>query len=195
MRDPRADRQKSTYRQYQNDCCLLVCSERRQEGGTRKIEISFFVPGPPQGKARARTVRGFYGRSTTYTPAKTVVYEGAIRSAFRNAAKTQRGGDAAALVQPEPVIGKGVPVRIRIEAFFKPAARTTRKQYALIQAGKLFPIRKPDVDNIVKVVADALNGVAYKDDAQVIEFAACKAYSHEEGLAITVSTMTDGEDT
>lgn len=153
------------------------------------------MPGPPQGKARARTVRGFYGRSTTYTPAKTVVYEGAIRSAFRDAAKTQRGGKDTALVQDEPVIGKGVPVRIRIEAFYKPAARTTKKQYILIQAGRLFPLRKPDIDNIVKAVADALNGVAYKDDAQVTEIVASKSYSHEEGLKITVSTVAGGEDT
>lgn len=145
--------------------------------------ISFFVPGPPQGKARARTVRGFYGESKTYTPAKTVIYEGLIRGCFREAARSPR----------EPVFRKGVPVRIRIEAYYRPPVRTTKKDYALIQAGKKFPTRKPDLDNVVKAVCDALNRIAYNDDSQVVEIISAKYFSQDEGLRISVSSALEEE--
>ena len=53
-------------------------------------------------------------------------------------------------------------------------------------SGEILPTKKPDIDNILKVVADALNGVAYLDDVQVIEVNADKTYSEEEGLLVTV---------
>lgn len=52
--------------------------------------------------------------------------------------------------------------------------------------GKELPLKKPDIDNIVKVVADALNGVAYHDDTQIIMVVAKKVYSSLEGLDVTV---------
>ena len=52
--------------------------------------------------------------------------------------------------------------------------------------------KKPDIDNIVKVVADALNSVAYHDDKQILFVIAKKAYSAVEGLDITVEEYTDG---
>ena len=58
--------------------------------------------------------------------------------------------------------------------------------------GEILPLKKPDMDNIVKVVADALNGVAYQDDKQVILVSAKKAYSAMEGLDITVEEYSSG---
>ena len=52
--------------------------------------------------------------------------------------------------------------------------------------GKELPLKKPDIDNIVKVVADALNGVAYHDDTQIVMVVAKKVYSLLEGLDVTV---------
>lgn len=52
--------------------------------------------------------------------------------------------------------------------------------------GRELPLKKPDIDNIVKVVADALNGVAYHDDTQIAMVIAAKTYSAMEGLDITV---------
>ena len=138
--------------------------------------ITFSVPGPPQGKARARTVRTKKGESISYTPARTEYYEYRILNAFLFEAGNPR----------ELVFAKGVQVRIRITAYYKPAARTTKKDMIKIQNGEKFPTRKPDVDNITKVVLDALNKVAYHDDSQVIEITARKLYSVNEGLVIEV---------
>lgn len=56
--------------------------------------------------------------------------------------------------------------------------------------GRELPLKKPDMDNIVKVVADALNGVAYHDDTQIALVQAKKCYSAVEGLDVTVEEYT-----
>ena len=43
---------------------------------------------------------------------------------------------------------------------------------------KFIPLKKPDMDNIVKVIADALNSVAYQDDSQVVLVKAKKVILH-----------------
>ena len=53
-----------------------------------------------------------------------------------------------------------------------------------MQAGTILPSRKPDIDNVLKVVLDALNGVAYKDDSRVVAVTARKIYSHTPKLVI-----------
>lgn len=53
-------------------------------------------------------------------------------------------------------------------------------------------MKKPDIDNIVKVVADALNGAAYHDDTQIVFTIDEEAYSAVEGLDITVEEYTNG---
>ena len=55
---------------------------------------------------------------------------------------------------------------------------------AAMQAGKLLPSRKPDIDNVLKIVLDALNGVAYKDDSRVVMVSAKKVYSYDPKLVI-----------
>ena len=143
--------------------------------------IEFFVPGPPQGKARARTFTTRTGRVRSCTPGKTVADEGAIRSSCRIAANWQK----------EPYYGKGTPVIIRIDAQYSPPKRLTKREAFMIQHGLRFPTRKPDLDNVLKAVADALNGVAYHDDSQVVEIAARKSFSMEEGVHVTVTSAME----
>ena len=47
-------------------------------------------------------------------------------------------------------------------------------------AGQRTPTKKPDADNIAKVVCDALNGVAYKDDTQIVSLHIKKSYTADE---------------
>ena len=48
------------------------------------------------------------------------------------------------------------------------------------------PTTKPDGDNILKVVLDALNGLAYDDDRQVVKMCIIKAYGVNPGLVVQV---------
>lgn len=56
------------------------------------------------------------------------------------------------------------PVTLRIIARYLPPKSVSKKRKFDMLEGRELPLKKPDMDNIVKVVADALNGVAYHDD-------------------------------
>lgn len=119
------------------------------------MNIMFEVPGKPQGKARARTTR--YG---TYTPEKTVLYENLIKVCYRQVTDYYTEE----------------PLHMTIEAVFEPVKSTSKVRRKKMLEGEIKPSKKPDIDNIAKVVLDALNGVAYKDDTQVISLAVTKRY-------------------
>ncbi len=55
--------------------------------------------------------------------------------------------------------------------------------------GKILPAKKPDIDNVVKAVLDALNGVAYRDDTQVIELHVRKSYSEKPRVEVCIGKI------
>lgn len=143
-------------------------------------QVVFTVPGKPQGKARARTYRN-NGITRTVTPEKTVLYENFIKERYLQASKGK-------------FFDKEVPVQITVTVRFAPPKNTSNKRYARMIAGKEYPLKKPDIDNVLKVICDALNGVAYHDDSQII-FAGCrKEYSVMEGLEVRLFAYKDGAD-
>lgn len=56
-------------------------------------------------------------------------------------------------------------------------------------SGAEYPTKKPDIDNIVKVVLDALNGLAYKDDTQVVRVLAQKSYYYQSYVEVQIKTL------
>ncbi len=132
------------------------------------------VYGQPQGKQRARVcVRGNYARA--YTPEKTASYENLINLSY-----TQALNGA-----PSPYWDK--PVKIKIQAFYQIPKSFSKKRTVAALCRLVRPQVKPDIDNVVKVVCDALNKVAYKDDTQVVEITACKWYGAEPELIIDIN--------
>lgn len=136
--------------------------------------IHFVVPGEPQGKARARVYRTG-GIVRAVTPEKTAVYENLVLMCYMDAVR-QAG------VQPLP-LPTGVPVQLKIEAVYGIPKSTTKAKRAQMEAGELLPLKKPDIDNIAKVVCDALNGHAYADDAQICCLRATKRYTQPDEAA------------
>jgi Holliday junction resolvase RusA-like endonuclease len=49
------------------------------------------------------------------------------------------------------------------------------------------PTKKPDIDNIAKSITDAMNGIAYKDDSQIVSMHLTKVYSQTAGVHIYIS--------
>lgn len=142
--------------------------------------VFFHVPGKPQGKARARTVYNkTMGHSVSYTPENDLLYENLIKTMYIRAARGTK-------------FEKDVPVSLRIVARFEPPKSTSKKKTQQMLSGEIQVMKKPDIDNIVKVIADALNGVAYRDDTQIVFVAAKKAYSAEEGLDVIVEEYNPG---
>lgn len=127
--------------------------------------MRFTVPGKPFGKARPR--KGKFG---IYNPKENVAYEKKITEAYINTL-----GHI-----PEPT---DKPVWINIEAHYPIPKQTPKKKRELMLAGKMLPLIRPDGDNIVKSVLDALNGVAYFDDKQVVLIRVNKTYA-EKGETI-----------
>lgn len=128
--------------------------------------MEFIVEGKPQGKARARV---FYdsrvGKARGVTPTQTKSYEDLIRWKYKAAGGKYFGEET---------------LQVAIEAFY-PIPKSYSKAKKMNAAdGFLRPTSKPDCDNIIKVVLDALNGVAYYDDKQVI-CVSCNKYYGETG--------------
>ena len=135
--------------------------------------MEFIVEGEPQGKARPR----FSRRSgTVYTPAKTAKYEKQIKAAFLAA-----GGEMF------PIDNY---VSVMINAYFSIPKSYMKGKRLACKHNINRPAKKPDVDNILNAGLDALNGVAYKDDKQVIEVTCGKWYSQSSGfLKISVEEV------
>lgn len=53
------------------------------------------------------------------------------------------------------------------------------------------PTKKPDIDNIIKIIADALNGVAYADDKQIVYVQAGKHYGVDPRIEVEVFTVNE----
>lgn len=143
------------------------------------MEVIFTVYGEPQGKARPRVVRNrFTGNTIAYTPEKTTAYEETVRGAFREEAHNQKVGVCCPFGSS--------PIYIKITAFFKIPVTTKTKKEQMLQ-GKILPTKKPDCDNIAKIICDALNGVAYDDDKQIVALKVTKIYSAEPRVLVWVS--------
>jgi len=78
-------------------------------------------------------------------------------------------------------------IRIEVIAEFEPAASWSKKRKAASLSGEESPVARPDLDNIVKLVTDALNGVAYKDDSQITSIGARKVFAPVAALRVYLS--------
>lgn len=68
---------------------------------------------------------------------------------------------------------------------------TPKKLYQRMLENDVRPAKKPDIDNIIKSVADGLNNVAYIDDSQIIKITAEKFYSENPRIEVTVIARSD----
>ena len=57
------------------------------------------------------------------------------------------------------------------------------------EAGLILPAVKPDADNLAKAICDAINGVVWKDDVQVVDLTLKKRYSMQPGVAVRIDEV------
>lgn len=125
------------------------------------------LPGLVRGKGRPRRGKGGH----VYTDTETESYEGALRTCGR-----------AAMGGRDPLKG---PLAIAVLAVFPVPPSWSERRRAAALAGALRPTGRPDFDNILKTI-DALNGVAWGDDAQVVRCVMDKVYGAQPRLVIDV---------
>lgn len=135
-------------------------------------DMIFLVEGRPVGKGRPR-FSTIGGHPVAYTPKETKAYEAKVRTAY-----LERGGKYL-----------DTPVRVTVTAVFAVPKRVSKRDAQDMLDGLILPEIKPDADNIIKVVLDALNGTAYRDDKSVVEARVIKIYGAEDTVLIKIERI------
>lgn len=139
------------------------------------MKVTFSILGEPQGKGRPKfsTVNGHVN---TRTPDETVVYENLIQTEYRRQCGARK-------------FDSGVMLDLRILAYYAIPESASKKKKKAMEAGEIRPTKKPDADNVLKVVADSLNQIAYHDDAQVVDTQVRKFYSRNPRLEVSIQNI------
>ena len=133
--------------------------------------VTFKVDADPVGKQRARYAkRGNFVQ--TYTPDKTRNYESLIKEAA-----------IEAMGSSEPL---ETPVTLYLYIRAPIPKSLPKKRIEACLNGLEKPIKKPDASNVLKSVEDAMNGVVYKDDSQIVNIHVSKVYSSVSGVDVCV---------
>ncbi len=142
-------------------------------------QIKFSIPGNPFGKQRPRVVHnGSFSKA--YTPEKTVSYENLVKVMYQQAAKGRSFPDGSML-------------DVRIIAYYDIPKSVSKKKRKLMLEHKIRPTKKPDFDNIGKIVCDSLNLIAYHDDSAIVDAQVRKFYSENPRVDVTIRRIDPGE--
>ena len=139
------------------------------------MRVTFSVMGVPKGKERPRVIRDRDGRPHAYTPTATKNKEKAIARLYLESANGYKFTDK--------------PLKVALDFFYPIPSSWTRVKKELALQGKITPCVKPDLDNAAKLIMDALNGVAYPDDKQILALAASKRYGEPARSVVTIEDM------
>lgn len=138
--------------------------------------IIFTIPGVPVAKGRPKFARrGNF--VTTYTPEKTASYENLVK-----------------VKAEEAMLGKSLfedAVWVGIALYVTPPASWPQKKQRQALDGEIFPTSKPDIDNVLKGILDAMNDIVWNDDKQVCDVHVIKRYSMTACASVSVHSLKD----
>lgn len=129
--------------------------------------IQFTVPGEPRGKGRPRFTRSGHA----YTDQKTRDYERHVARCYLE--------QVGMYTFPEDS-----PLRVEVLAVFGMPKNVSKARRAAMLSGELKPRKKPDGDNVLKIVLDGLQGVSIPDDKNVTNAQIIKRWGAEPRLEI-----------
>lgn len=133
-------------------------------------EVKFTIYGEPKGKGRPRFCRN---TGHAMTPKDTVNYETLVRLEY--------GEEYGDFRFPDDTM-----LDMRIMAYYSIPKSASKKKKAAMLLGTIRPTKKPDMDNVVKIIADSLNQVAYRDDTQIVDCQCRKFYSDIPRVVVTI---------
>lgn len=136
------------------------------------MTITFTIPGRVSGKGRPK-FRRIGNFVQTYTPEKTANMEAVVRAM---ASEAMRGS--------VPFAGA---VWLHIQIRLMPPKSWSKKK----QREAFFATGKPDLDNVLKLLGDALNGICWADDAQISALFCARTYDADrpESVTVTIGTL------
>lgn len=138
------------------------------------MQINFEVMGKVKAKQSCRMTRG----GIKYTPADVKSYANWIRLCFMKEYPNW-----------SPLKFKDTPLMCEIDVDVAIPKSFSKKKVELAEMGIIRPTIKPDCDNIAKNINDALNGIAYPDDKQIVSLVVRKWYSDKECVNIRISDI------
>lgn len=139
--------------------------------------FSFIVPGEVRGQGRPRTaIRGGYAS----------IYDSPEDKANKHniqlyAAEAMTSAEHGNLIS-SPKTG----ISVEILCYVKVPETMSKKRKEMAYRGEIRPLRKPDLDNVMKAVLDACNGVVWRDDKEVTKALICRYYSDRPKLVVMV---------
>lgn len=138
------------------------------------LEVKFKILGAPMGKGRPRfkNVGKFV---QTYTDKQTTTYENLVKLSYQQ--------------QVNYKFDDKEQLDVSIYAYFPISKDTSKKKKQLMLENKISPIKKPDCDNIAKIILDSLNNIAFKDDSQVVKLFVCKHYSDTPKVEVIIKNI------
>ena len=134
-------------------------------------EIAFSIPGEPQGKVNMRPIRQGSHLSLCNTR-HNENYMSLVRDAFYKTGATK--------------IPDNHRVYLEIIAYFQIPKSISKKKREKMLIDAIRPTKKPDCDNISKVICDALNGIAFHDDSMIVGLEVEKFYSENPCVDVTI---------
>lgn len=136
-------------------------------------KVEFTIPGEPKAKQRPRVTK----QGIAYTPKQTIEYENWVKQCYwiKNKDKFLEG-----------------QIKAVIKAYFTIPKSTSKKRRKLMIEEKIRPTKKPDTDNLAKIVLDSLNTLAFNDDKQVVDLRVLKFYSEEPRVEVTLEKIQEG---
>ena len=136
--------------------------------------IVFTIPGTPVGKGRPRFARRG-NLVTTFTPEKTASYENLVKVKAEEA-----------MVGRELIAGA---VAVTILLFITPPASWSNKKMLQALNHEILPTTKPDIDNVIKGIFDAMNEIVWNDDKQVVDVTFRKRYANSARATVEVRAI------
>ena len=133
--------------------------------------ITFIVGDEPRGQQRPRFVRK---TGTAYKPKEDRAYEQNVREAY---------------LQTEGAEMFYGAVAIYITAYYKIPSSAPKSAKLAMEDGTRLPTKKPDLDNIIKIINDGLKGAAFEDDKQVVRITAEKMYAEDPYVLVSVQEV------
>lgn len=133
--------------------------------------ICFEIPGKVKAKQSFKIGRNGF----KYTPTEIKEYANWVRICFKEAYPKHL-----------PSVFYNQQLNVVINAFFSiPKSFSKTKRQQALEA-YIRPTIKPDCDNIAKNINDALNGIAYPDDKQIIRLEVNKHYGEAEKVEVII---------
>ena len=135
------------------------------------MAICFSRPGRPVPWQRARTNNGQY-----------------FTAPLARAAMKELAWAARCAMKGAPLMTG--PLKITVGFMYEIPKSWDRPKRNKALAGQIKPTGRPDIDNLGKLVLDAIKGVVFEDDAQLVTLAAGKHYGPSSITVVEIETAS-----